>query len=209
MKEKKNVGMILTVLLVIALSSSIAFADETIKKGGNENNSSNEIQSVSKALSYDEIVTELAEDEEISYQEAAKLIGSQDANLKSGNATYRTFTTTVTVTSSYKPSLKFYCRTSENGDSYSIVSINNVTLMLSYNGLVKQYDGYIKAWLRSSSSIEYNLNGDFYNNGTTTRTSVTSGGTGLNELFRVDYSASMATISNLYSTCSKNNILSY
>lgn len=104
----------------------------------------------------------------------------------------------LTVTSTYRPRIEFYCRTSESGSYWGILSIYSVQLVRSYSGISKQFTGNISVWLRSAYQIEYTINGDFYNNGTTT---VSGGGgldLGIGESVNISLSASMSYESNHY-----------
>ncbi len=100
------------------------------------------------------------------------------------------------MTDEYQPYLDFYCATSEGGHFFNINSIYSIQLVRSYNGISKQFGGEVNAWLRSSNSIEYYVNGDFFNNGTTT----VSGGIGVNAGLNVKCSAtySVSYSSNHY-----------
>jgi hypothetical protein len=102
------------------------------------------------------------------------------------------------VAPEYKPHLEFYCYTSEEGNYWGIKSIYSVQLVRGYKGTSKQFKGDIKVWLRSPYSIEYVVNGDFYNNGTTT----VSGGVGINvgidDVAQISCDTSSATTTNHY-----------
>lgn len=59
-----------------------------------------------------------------------------------------------------------------------IESIYSVQLNREYNGLSKNFQGELNCWLRDGRTIEYAINGDFYNYGTSSTT--VSGGVGVN-----------------------------
>lgn len=97
--------------------------------------------------------------------------------------------------------MEFYCEVSVGDGVWGIVSIYSVQMNRMYNGISKQFSGDVQVWLRGPLSIEYVVNGDFYNNGTTT----TSGGTNLNlgidEVATIGFSASSTTSTNHYQYC--------
>ena len=62
----------------------------------------------------------------------------------------------------------------------------------------KQFQGTIKVWLRSTQQIEYVINGDFYNNGTTSSSGGIGVNAGINQLISISFSASSTTTSNHY-----------
>ncbi|OPJ56084.1 hypothetical protein [Alkalithermobacter paradoxus] len=133
---------------------------------------------ISEALTFEEIVEMIAVDNNISLAEAEKqVIESFNKNnnflfnkssISPYNATYRTVSSSFTVTSEYKPSLKFYCQTSEGGYFWGIVKILNVGMDRNYKGLSKQFAGTVFTHLENAGRIFWIVNGDFFNNGTTT-----------------------------------------
>ena len=123
---------------------------------------------VSDVMTYDEIVQEIATDSKISMEEAKEIVGPQSIS-KSGKAiTYRTLSKLVTVTSSYKPTIKWYCQTDESGSFHGIVKIVNSTLNRNYGGVDYKFVGELYSNLENGSTIYYLLNGDFYKYGTQT-----------------------------------------
>lgn len=120
----------------------------------------------SKLLTYDELVNEVVKNENLSVEDAKKFLGVND-KLRNGEY-YRTYTYTVQVTSAYKPTVVFYCKTSEWNNYRGIISVLNTSLNRSYNGLSKQFSGTLYTNLENAYTIYFELNGDFYNNGTTT-----------------------------------------
>ena len=121
-----------------------------------------------RALTYDELIQEVMKNENLTETEAKQFIGVSEEN--SGRATYRIYKASVTVTSTYKPQVVFYCETSESGDNRGILSLLNTSLSCDYNGSTKQFSGTLYTNLESASCIYIELNGDFYHKGTTTRT---------------------------------------
>src|SRR5699024_11353624 len=58
----------------------------------------------------------------------------------------------------------------------------------SFLGEAKQFQGEIQVWLRGVYEIEYLINGDFYNNGTTTVSGGTDISAGIDDLISVSFS---------------------
>ncbi|MEK4948737.1 hypothetical protein [Carnobacterium sp. FSL W8-0810] len=126
---------------------------------------------VSEILTFEEITEEIASDLEISITEAQELVVDNSvtqSRMSAQAATYRTLSQQFTVTSSYKPTMRFYCQTSESGSFHGILKIMNVNMIRGYNGVTKQFSGTVYVNLERSDKIFYIVNGDFYNNGTTT-----------------------------------------
>ena len=126
----------------------------------------------SKLLTYDELINEVIKNENLSVEEAKKFLGINDM-LRNGDY-YRTYKYRVQVTSSYKPTIVFYCKTSEWNNYRGIISVLNTSLNRSYNGVSKQFSGTLYTNLEDAETIYFELNGDFYDNGTTTFSGGTS-----------------------------------
>ncbi|SMG44088.1 hypothetical protein [Paenibacillus aquistagni] len=131
----------------------------------------------SEVMTFDEMAAHMAENENISLTEAEKiLLGNRNQNSISSSevsplaATYRTYTTTLTVATFYKPTLNFYCETSEWGNYRGIVKVLNTTMNRQYLGTSKHFGGTIFVHLESANKIHWIVEGDFYDNGTTTYT---------------------------------------
>jgi hypothetical protein len=155
---------------------------------------------VSEDMTFEEMVSAYALSGGITYEEALESFPepAQTTSSSSAPVSYRTLTATLTVSSTYKPHLEFYCEISKSGNYWGILSIYSVQLVRSYNGTSKQFSGDISVWLRSPYQIEYVVNGDFYHNGKTTTTG--SGGVefGIDELIKLTFSASSSTSNNHY-----------
>ncbi|MBP3039713.1 hypothetical protein J9303_09460 [Bacillaceae bacterium Marseille-Q3522] len=118
---------------------------------------------VSEVLTFDELVEQLASDYGISKEQASsqvianyansRAISAKQASDYAINATFRTIGTTFTVTSSYKPSLRFYCETSEGGYFRGILKILNVGMDRSYNGMSKAFGGDVYVNLEDPNRI--------------------------------------------------------
>ena len=188
--------------------SEVMTYDEIVKQIADDENISVE---EAKALigeepwrPYDEVVREISDNENISIEEAKELINNKEVkNTREGLLvranTYRTLKTSVTVTTTYKPTINWYCSTSESGNFHGIVKIIRTSLNRSYNGISKQFSGELYSKLEQSDRIYYELNGDFYNNGTTTVSG--TGSAEMNKVGSVSFSVSYA--SNHYKYCFK------
>lgn len=124
----------------------------------------------SEVLTFEEITEQISNDLEISISEAQTLVvenSDSQSRMSAQAATYRTLSQQFTVTTSYKPTMRFYCQTSESGLFHGIVKIMTVNMIRGYNGVTKQFGGTVYVNLERSDKIFYTINGDFYNNGTT------------------------------------------
>ena len=134
---------------------------------------------VSEPMTYDEMITQIAMNEGITFEEAERKLGPQSRDARLG--TYRTLYQTIVVTSVYKPQLRFYVETSESGSFHGILSIEYVNMNRAYNGISKQFSGTVAYVLTDPNNIHYSIDGDFFNNGSTTTSlggSVNIGGFG-------------------------------
>lgn len=126
---------------------------------------------ISNVLTFEEITKEISKDLEISLTDAENMV-LQNSTSKSvasvKAATFRTLSQQFTVTSTYKPTMKFYCETSESGLYHGVLKILTVNMIRGYNGISKQFGGTVYTNLERSDRIYFIVNGDFYNNGTTT-----------------------------------------
>lgn len=156
---------------------------------------------MSDFMTYSEMLDYMVNEKGIPFSIAASAFPAARVVMRSG--TYRVLSVTLTVENrpSYKPTLDFYCEVSVGDGVWGIMNIYSVQMNRSSNGLVKQFDGDVQVWLRSAERIEYIVNGDFYNTGTTT--SSNAGGIELNigDYGKITYGASSTTSSNWYGYC--------
>jgi len=153
---------------------------------------------ISDVLSFDELVEIIAQDKNISIDQAKnEIMASQRKKLSKGNRvltsselenmimakTYRTIERTIDY---WKPKVRFYVETSEWGSYWGILQIVDSTLIREYLYVSKQFSGTLFVNLESAYMIYYYVNGDFYDNGTTTQTAGFSIGVG--EYLTIEYS---------------------
>ena len=147
------------------------------------------------------MVNDIADKHDMTYNEAlATLPENIKVDQQRRDVKYITRTVTLDVTSSYKPYIEFYCQVYAGGNFFNINSIYNVELVRKAYGssISKQFRGDLKVWLRSTQKIEYVINGDFYNNGTTTSSGGIGVNAGINQLVSISFTASSTTSSNHY-----------
>ena len=174
---KKYFKKIVSLLLITILSFGTClntFAAESSSLSGTVNVNSKHV-TVSDVMTFDEMIAEVAKDNNASVESTKQLYYKTHSNtygLKSTITpyanTYRTITISLPVTGVYKPQLKVYCRTSEGGTMWGIYEILNVNMNRVYNNLTKQFDGSVYVNLEDASTIYWTVDGDFYNTGTTT-----------------------------------------
>lgn len=125
------------------MNNSDSISNETLA-GTTSLDSSSTI--VSDVLTFTEMVSEFAKDNNISEEQATLQIESNFINttdtttrtsrsqiiLDARAATYQTLSSTINVTSSYKPSIRFYCQTDEwPGSSFRAI---DKLIMLTIDG---------------------------------------------------------------------------
>jgi hypothetical protein len=220
----KNLKKLISLVLVLALSVVIslpAFASTTESSANGRISTAKIAKSISatigdkntkisKVLTYDEIVDQIAKDNAISKDEATTLVKSnfsKNSVVLAETATYRTLSETVPIWSNYQPTIRFYCETSEDsdGDFHGILRILNVSLNRVYNRIAKQYSGTLYTNLEDANRIYWVLDGDFYDYGTTT---VSAGGSiGIGGVATLNFSVSYA--SNYFGTAYEEGYLNW
>lgn len=224
--EKKYIKRVTTVTALLATLSFVGYPSVSAKENSSTNTQETSgyadvnANTTSEVMTFDQIVDEMAKNEHITKKEASDIIISgfeqtTPSKTKNGStalaqstmspeiqaqlASYRTMSSQFTVTSSYKPTLKFYCQTDESGSFRAIKKILNVSMDRSYNGTSKQFGGEVYTNLEDPNRIYWIVSGDFYNNGTTTFNGSVSIGLGQSD--SVTFGISHA--SNHYSYCYK------
>ncbi|NFL43671.1 hypothetical protein FDB61_18625 [Clostridium botulinum] len=195
MKRAKKITTLLVALSIIGTNFTPVLAQaaekpidmpQTIDITDNNENSTK--FKVSERLTYDQLVDKVVENENISVEEAREFLGNREIT-RSYRDDYRTYETKLDVKKNYKPTLCFYCETSEWGPTYvGIKKVLNTSLNRKYKGDVKQFSGTIYTNLESANTIYFEVNGEFYNYGSTTCT----GGVeiGIGEHNKVSFSVS-------------------
>lgn len=175
----RMVAFLLCMVLMISLIPGMAFAQSEGEAIGNDDCPEGWIDLgggvwISEEMSFEELVKFHANENDMSMEEARRELRNL-AHKKSENLLHaasstpsRVLSVSLDVTSSYKPKLQFYVYTSNWSTYWLIESIYYITLHREYNGISKQFSGDIAVWNRGNNRIEYDINGDFYNNGTTT-----------------------------------------
>lgn len=113
----------------------------------------------------------------------------QESMLRRGSYLYYTLQFDVKVTSTYHCYPYFYAKWYFPNESPSaIIEIKNANIKRDYNGISKQFSGQLYYNLETSRRLYWDLNGDFYNNGSTT----TSGGVsiGVGEVASITFTCS-------------------
>ena len=175
-------------------TSTIKTVTHSQTEGSLDVNSSDQNTVVSDVLTVNQVVERRADEQGISETQAARSIISNTQNpmvknssnaitkglvdttstaqtVAATSATYRTINTRFTVTSTYKPSLNFYCQTNEGGTSFrAIKKILNVSMNRAHlgTGRSKQFGGDVYTKLEDANRIYWIVNGDFFDNGSTT-----------------------------------------
>ncbi|SCK00911.1 Uncharacterised protein [uncultured Eubacterium sp.] len=163
---KKFIVSLLAVVLVLS-STMLSFSSSTdqIEQFG-----STDI-SASKAMTYEELIQYHADRNGLSFVEAEKEVNPDGVmnppRTRARDLRYKVLSITLNVTSSYKPSLDLYVVADYWNSYWAIDHIYYVTMNRGYNGISKQFGGEIAVWNRGNNKIQYIVNGDFYNNGTT------------------------------------------
>ncbi|WP_052406318.1 hypothetical protein [Clostridium culturomicium] len=193
MKRNRILTSLALALSMIVVSGTTVFATDTHIELNNLDSISNEnitgttsLDSsstvVSDVLTFNEMVSEFAKDNNISEEQATLQIESNFINtidtttrtsrsqtiLDARAATYRTLSSTINVTSSYKPSIRFYCQTDEwPGSSFRAIDrLLTVTVNGSYGSLSKGFIGSGLVQLETANRISWTIKGNFVNIGT-------------------------------------------
>lgn len=203
---KKFTSLLLACLMSCTLLIVPAFAAE------NSAISETPEFTVSKIMTFEELVTHCAQTNGISYQEA---LTEFPAIMPLAYDGYRVLSVTLNVqteaglATSYHPTLEFYCSISVGDGVWAIIDIYKVEMVRSSNGMTKQFGGSVDVWLRHPLTIEYAVNGDFYNTGTTTVGGGASASIGLGEGSNITFSLSGSTSSNYFGYCYQHETVDF
>lgn len=162
-------SLVLTFMLITPVDAQNLSANIS---GGVKLNLNSEDLEIGDVMTYDEMVMELIKNENMTKEEATVTLGARTKYCMMSNTTmsrtFRTISKRFTVTPSYKPEMNFYCETEEGYYFRAIVKILNVGMNRSYNGISKMFGGDVYVHLQSANKIFFIVNGDFFDNGTTT-----------------------------------------
>lgn len=158
---------------------------------------------VSPIMSYAEMLDYMVNVKHFSREEAIRLLPKTRAS--DGN---RILSVELSVENkpSYKPKLEFYCQISVGDGVWGIQEIYLVQMNRSSNGITKQFSGDITTFLRGPERIEYIVNGDFYDYGTTTFTGGGSVEIKIGENAKISGTVSWSSQNNWYGYCYNNAI---
>lgn len=95
----------------------------------------------------------------------------------------------------YKPTVQIFIWTYNSGSFREFKYIQDIDLNRSYQGVSKQFSGKVQGKITSATAVWWYVNGDFYNNGTTT-TTVSGAGSGAVKGVTVTATLSISNSSN-------------
>jgi hypothetical protein len=178
----------------------------------NNNDTQEEITdiSISEPMTFSEMVSVYADNNDISFVEAYKELNKGRSIITTSSlssSSYRVLSIGLYVNSGYKPSIDYYVTTSESGSYWGITSIYSVQLKRIYNGVSKVFQGNLESWLRSPYQIEYIINGDFYNQATSTSSYTINGSWGEN--VKISLSINSTNSSSYYASIYQGRTVSF
>ena len=161
-------------------------------------------------MTFSEMVSVYADNNDISFVEAYKELNKGRSIITTSSlssSSYRVLSIGLYVNSGYKPSIDYYVTTSESGSYWGITSIYSVQLKRIYNGVSKVFQGNLESWLRSPYQIEYIINGDFYNQATSTSSYTINGSWGEN--VKISLSINSTNSSSYYASIYQGRTVSF
>lgn len=205
---KKTISCLIALFIFICMSS---FQVSATSIDNSENNDlSEKATQVSEVMNFEEMADCIAQDTGMTKDEAISILLQNPVYSVNSlsiatpmDATYRTLYDTLDVTTTYRPKVKFYCRTTESSTMGGIVSIEYAYLDRSYNGISKQFGGSLWYKFMDMNNIYYVIEGDWYNNGSTTYTG--SGSISVGGIGTVTFSVSITTNHYKY-TCIEDTL---
>lgn len=189
----KKVNILVTIVLAMIFNLVAVPTVPTAKAESINITSSDPSVIISEPMTGEELAWEFSKNENVSYEEAIKILFPEYENKSSysissnfsitGN-NYRTLEKTVSSTAGR---VFFYCNTSESGLYHGIVKV----LHAGYYSGAKKFDGSFFYHLVNANRIDFILNGHLYNTGTTT---VSGGGSiGIGQSANASVNISYAT----------------
>lgn len=201
----KNLKIFVTSILIggsLLTCSQTAFAATKINPNSLDgiidlNNLDDSNTEISEDMTHSELIESIQKDLNISKDEALKMIGpdtitvAKDGSVK-GNV-YRHAKREIAVTSTYRPVVTLYLLMSEGGGYRGYKEIKNGTINLKHKetGKSKNFTGKLYYNLESANQIYFNVDGQFYNHGTTTIS--VGGSAGLGDFGTATFSVINAT----------------
>lgn len=163
---KKSFLVVLTMLLVVfSLGSFVASAQA---KGNNATGVAGEV--VVEDLTYEEAMQRIAKYSGRTLEEVKKDYPKilEPLNALSATCSYSEVSQRLSVSGTYKPRFVAIVNKCRDG-SFGWVSDIRYAGLDRYDGVSKQFSGDVQAWVKNNQQgLEYLVNGDFYDNGTTT-----------------------------------------
>ncbi|ENZ5566351.1 hypothetical protein ACTPIS_000826 [Enterococcus hirae] len=117
----------------------------------------------SKVMTYDQMIEQLTNDLQLSSTKARQKLESSDKivhTVTRNRAIFRVLSHTVTVNKTYKPTMRFYCETSESGHFRAIKRIVAINLVREDQKVAKAFSGTVYVNLEEANRIYYIVNGD-------------------------------------------------
>ena len=147
-------------------------------------------------------------DSNLSNDAKTQMLDEVNANIKSRAAyDYWTVYDVCKVNSAYTCRPYFYTYASFNSTGYplSFVKVQRGSIDRNYNGVSKQFSGELYYHLERNNKLHWDLNGDFFNNGTTTVSLGASVGVGGDS----SISFSISSASNHFAYCHKYDDITF
>lgn len=165
MELKKRLSLFILLILILAVFSAAAYA------GKGADRPAAPAESHAGLMSFDAMVDRTAEENHITAQKAELLLPeSIRADRDEPGIRYMCGKIPLDISHEYMPQIEFMCQVSGDGDDYRVISLFNPQLSADspHTGLSKQFVGTVKMWLRDNNTVEYAVNGDFFDWGKTT-----------------------------------------
>lgn len=187
---KKTNLILISTIMTLGMLTPVNINANTISNNtvGKINVTSDE---TSNLLTYEELVLEVMQNEKLSREDAEKFLGISNVQRESRDIKYRTLKAGVHVKNSYYVEINFYCKMDEYNNFRGILEVIRASLNRDCDGVSKQFSGDLFVHLENAYTIYYELNGDFYNNGTTTYTGEL--GLQMDQMGSISYNVSYAS----------------
>ncbi|MCR8979197.1 hypothetical protein [Brevibacillus laterosporus] len=176
---KKTFSLFLSMILSLMCFAGFASAEEApVDNKAEKKVSVEEItyeEAMKRIAKYSERTLEEVMEEEAKLQKESTLLAAS-----SKITGWREYRTKLEVKKSWTPDLVVIARTNTSGSAKWIDSIRYASIDREYNGISKGFSGKIEAWIDDRQvGIDYLVDGDFFNNGSTTLTGQAGVDTGI------------------------------